>query len=84
MPWIFYERQPLEHLQQDKRVKFRVSFNENSRDVGILNRLNFKLAKFDYYGKFYGFEDLTDQLMICDKSSEEVARAYRIGTTVNF
>ena len=60
IPWIFYQRAAPEILYADRRIKFRVSFNEKDQDIGIENSLNFKLAKYDIDGLFYGFEDLTD------------------------
>lgn len=43
----------------------------------------FKLAKYDIEGHFLGFETLTNQLVICDKSQSEIDRLLDIGTTVN-
>lgn len=82
-PWIFYQRAAPEVLYANRRIKFRVSFNEQNQDIGIENRLHFKLAKYDIDGQFFGFEDLTDQLVICDLPSEDVQRVYKIGNTVN-
>lgn len=47
-----------------------------------MDRLSFKLGRYDINGTFYGFEDLEDQLMVCDMGSEEVERVFRIGNTV--
>lgn len=40
----------------------RVSFGYENQAIGIMNKLSFKLAKYDLEGNFYGFETLTDQL----------------------
>ena len=47
---------------ESKRVKMRVSFGYENTKIGIINKLTYKLAKFDIEGNFYGFETLTDQL----------------------
>jgi len=44
--------------------------------------LRFKLAKYDIAGKFYGFEPLEDQLVICNENTSELDRIFNIGTTV--
>ena len=80
-PWIFYERSAEEILYVNKRVKFRASFNEDNELFGIQNELHFKLAKYDLEGTFYGYEDLSNQLTICDKSPEEIANLRKIGKT---
>lgn len=48
----------------------------------MISKLNFKLASYDLEGNFLGFEDLTDQLVICKRPSDELERIYKIGTTV--
>lgn len=47
-----------------------------------MKKLRLKLAKYDIKGKFYGFEDLTDQLVICEETTNEIERILRIGVTV--
>lgn len=61
-PWLYYLRNADEVLTQQKRVKFRVSFGYEDTKLGILNKLTYKLAKFDLEGDFLGFETLSDQL----------------------
>lgn len=82
IPWIYYERAATEVIQANNRIKFRVSFHEINDKLGIRNRLHLKLAKYDIDGRFYGFEDLSDQLLICKLPTEEVNRIYNIGNTV--
>lgn len=71
-PWLFYQRDATSVLYEPKRIKFRASFNEENLSVGIISDLHFKLAKYELDGTFLGYEDLTDQLVICDKSTEEI------------
>lgn len=40
----------------------RVSFGYENKDIGIINKMTYKLAKYDLEGNFHGFETLTDQL----------------------
>jgi hypothetical protein len=60
LPWLYYERSSGEILFQSKRVKMRVSFGYENKAIGIINKLTYKLAKYDLEGNFYGFETLTD------------------------
>jgi len=46
-----------------------------------MKKLNFKIASYDLDGHFRGFEDLTDQLILCNNPEEEIERVYEIGTT---
>lgn len=69
-------------IQKPERVKFRASFSYENKAIGVISKLNFKLASYDLEGNFLGFEDLTDQLVICNRPSEELERIYNIGTTV--
>lgn len=83
MPWLYYQRSAAEVLTQSKRVKFRVSFGYENEKIGIVNKLNYKLAKFDLEGNFLGFETLTDQLFLCQTSTEDTEKHLRFGTTVD-
>ena len=52
-------------MNEAKRVKQRVSFGYENQRIGIVNKLTYKLARFDLLGNFYGFETLSDQLLLC-------------------
>ena len=65
-------------------MQFRASFSYQNADIGIINRLRFKLAKYDLEGNFYGFEDLYDQLSICKQPSEDQDDVFRIGVTLRY
>ena len=65
LPWLYYLRSSGEVLNEQKRVKFRVSFGYENPKIGIINKLSYKLARFDLLGNFYGFETLNDQLLLC-------------------
>jgi len=82
MPWLYYKTPADEVIFKENRVKFRASFDYENLDIGIVRQLRFKVAKYDLEGNFYGFEDLTNQLVICEKTQDELQRIYRIGTTV--
>lgn len=65
-------------------IKFRVSLNQpEDLENGIANSLHFYLAKYDINGTFYGFEEMTNQLFICDTPSEEVTKVYQVGNTMD-
>lgn len=81
-PWLYYQNSPTSVIQKANRVKFRTSFDFEDLTIGIVKKMRYKLAKYDIYGNFYGFEDLTDQLVICEKSTDEIERIYQIGKTV--
>lgn len=48
-----------------------------------MNKLSFKLAIYNYTGHFEGWEDLTDQLFICDASDEHIDHFLNIGEIRN-
>ena len=60
MPWLYYENNAIAVLQKANRVKHRTSFGFEDRDAGIVNKLRYKIAKYDLEGNFYGFEDLSN------------------------
>jgi hypothetical protein len=65
LPWIFYQnngnsRSGTEILQMSNRVKFRASFDFENKELGIMSSLKFKLAQYDIYGNYVGFEYLND------------------------
>lgn len=72
LPWLYYDRPADEVIYQDKRVKFHASFNYENLDIGVVSHLRFKIASYLLDGTFLGFEDLTDQLIICSKTTEEL------------
>lgn len=86
LPWIFYfsgsaSQDPDEILKKSEKVLFRASFVENSPREGILNRLAFKLASYNLEGDFLGFQDLSDQLFVCEVHEREMEK-FKIGTTI--
>lgn len=46
-----------------------------------MNKLSFKLASYDIEGNFLGFNDLTDQLFLCNVPPEDLRKMTSIGTT---
>jgi meckelin len=58
MPWLYYETNALSTLQKPNRPKFRTSFGFEDLEIGIVSKMRYKLAKYDIYGNFHGFEDL--------------------------
>lgn len=82
MPWLYYKRTAGEVLTQSQRLKFRVSFGYENPKIGILNTLTYVLAKFTLEGQFLGFETMTNQLQLCQTSTEDITRLMRFGTTI--
>jgi len=66
----------------DARVKFRASFGFEDVRIGIISNLKFFLAKYNLDGNCLGWEKMSNQLIVCDYSMEDVQRIYQIGTTV--
>ena len=62
-------------------VKFHASFDK-SQAKNILHKMKFVLAKYDIYGDFKGFDDLTHQLFLCDVPDDDIQRLITIGTTM--
>lgn len=63
-------------------MKFRTSFSIEDRAAGIVRRLQFKLAEYDVFGNLLGFEDLSDQLFICETPMEDVDMLLEVGNTL--
>jgi hypothetical protein len=47
-----------------------------------VSKLKFKIAEYDLEGTFLGFDDLSDQLVLCARPTEELNRVYDIGVSV--
>jgi hypothetical protein len=82
LPWIKYMRPYKNVVSVDARVKFRASFGFEDVRIGIISNLKFFLAKYNLDGNFLGWEKMSNQLIVCDYSMEDVQRIYQIGTTV--
>ena len=88
LPWIYYldeEGKPKpgdKVIRETGRVKLRTSFSYQNRDAGIVRQLQFMLAEYDIYGNFLRFEELSDQLFICETPSEDVEKLLTIGNTL--
>jgi hypothetical protein len=72
LPWLYYENPADQVIFSQKRVKFRASFNYENIAVGVVNQLRFKMAEYSLDGNFLGFSDLSDKLILCAQSSEEL------------
>ena len=44
--------------------------------------MTYKLGRFSLEGDFLGFETLTDQLLVCETSTDEISRLMSFGTTI--
>lgn len=88
LPWLYYvgddgsAKPGSEVIRESGRVKFRSSFSYENRDAGIVRKLEFKLAEYDIYGNFLRFEDLSDQLFICETPAEDVEKLLTVGNTL--
>lgn len=82
MPWLYYRGLTADQIvQKSNKVRFRVSFGYENRSFQIISQLRFKLARYSLQGDFLGFEDLTDQLSICQEPREKISNLYRVGVT---
>lgn len=78
MPWLYYLSDPSDIV--DRKAEMTVTFDTSSSDkVGLLE---FKLAKYHMDGRFLGFLNLTDQLVLCPHSAQDTERYRRFGTNV--
>jgi len=83
LPWLYYDRKATEVLNEAKRVKFRASFGYERRGIGIINKFKYKLAVFDLEGTFLGWQDLSEQLLLCRTSTSTVEKLLSFGTTLS-
>ena len=80
MAWIYYENSPKDVIKKDK-LDMKITFDPD--DDTKTNVLQFRLASFHLNGTFIGFENLTDQLILCPHSYK-VGKYYRtFGTNVD-
>ena len=70
-------------MNEAKRVKLRVSFGYENLRIGIISKLTYQLARFDLLGNFYGFETLSDQLLLCQTPAADVEKLRQFGTTLD-
>lgn len=47
-----------------------------------MNKLRFKVASYDIEGNFLGFEDMLDQLFVCEVGDQELVTQFKIGSSV--
>lgn len=66
-PWLYYDRTYEQIIQEPNRIKFHASFSYEAPQFGIISKLKFKLASYDFEGNFLGFSDMTNQLVICEE-----------------
>lgn len=74
LPWLYYENFNADFISAPKKIKMRVSFGFENKDIGVIRNLTYVLAKYDFYGNFLGFENLQDQLQVCETSLEELEK----------
>lgn len=79
MVWLYYQRSAKEVLESEN-IKMKVTFD--SSDSSKTNLMEFKLAEFSIDGNFLGFQDLSDQLILCPHSLEEAKKFREFGTNV--
>ncbi|OMJ90235.1 hypothetical protein SteCoe_7436 [Stentor coeruleus] len=79
MAWLFYERSAKAVLENEN-ILMKVTFDPS--DSSKINLMQFKLAEFSIDGTFLGFQDLSDQLILCPHSLEEAKKFREFGTNV--
>lgn len=80
MAWIYYERSAKTILEAGT-VTMKVTFD--SSDSTKVNLMEFKLAEFSIDGTLLGFQELTDQLILCPHSLEDSKNYREFGTNIN-
>jgi len=59
-----------------------VSFGYEDKDIGIVKELTYVLARFNLTGEFMGWIVMTDELLACESTSEEIKSLHTFGTTL--
>jgi hypothetical protein len=78
LPWLYYERNAQNILEDPSKVNMKVSLGNGTGQTHILQ---YKLAKFNLQGDFLGWENLTNQIMVCPTNFKQAARFRSFGTT---
>jgi hypothetical protein len=71
MPWLYYERTDFDSIESLHDFNFKVSDSK---------RLYFKLAQYDIEGNLVHLHDMKDQLLLCERSIDDVEKINRFGT----
>ena len=79
MAWLFYERSTTSVLKTS--VDMKVTFDPD--DDSKVNLMQFTLAEFDIDGTLIGFQEMTDQLILCPHSLEDSKKYRKFGTNIN-
>ena len=81
IPWLYYEEDTKDLLEDESKVNFEVTFNpdEEKSKTGVLK---FHFAKYQLDGTFLGFEDVQGQIILCPHSSSDNKKYREFGTNL--
>lgn len=80
LPWLEYSSDKVLYSSELNTQYSLFQVNPIPSDWSKTSTIAFKLAKYDYQGRFLGLEDLTDQLQMCGGNPSNLDRWMRFGT----
>jgi meckelin len=78
LPWLYYSSTAANTLY-NTYIAMQVTFGNDN--LYTRNTLDYWLAKYDIYGNYYGFEPLSNQLLLCPNSVASGQSLKSFGTT---
>ena len=79
LPWIYYQSTGTEVLNKKNRVKAKMTLSTSEANGARYAYIPFKLAKYSLEGDFLGWEDLSNQILMCPVTVEGSKRYRRVG-----
>lgn len=71
LPWLYYDQTPDQVFNQGEPLDLTVSFYSDSNDKTRTQALNYWLASYNVEGQFLGWQQLSSQLELCPRSTDD-------------
>lgn len=79
IPWLYYQRSGKNVIYDKNRIQAKMTLSVNEADGARYAYIPFKLAKYSLEGDFMGWEDLSNQILMCQTTVKDSKRYRRVG-----
>lgn len=79
VPWLYYERTGTQVLYNKNRVQVKMTLSADDASSSRYAHIPFKLAKYSLEGDFEGWEDMSNQILMCPVTIKDSERYRRVG-----
>jgi len=79
IPWLYYQRTGRDVIYNKNRVKVKMTLSTQQANGARYAYIPFKLAKYSLKGDFLGWEDLSNQILMCPTTIKGSERYRRVG-----